>query len=83
MLEWSQITVGVAAVLGLIYVARTLRNVVSDVLEFLGNHLSGVTESLRNLTVATERLAGDVDRLADEAADAHRQAAQRHTEEQR
>jgi uncharacterized protein YoxC len=72
--SWADITVGVAAVLGLIYVARTLRRVVQDVLDFMANHLSGVTTSLTNLTVATTKMADRVDTMGIEVREASRVA---------
>ena len=66
-IRWDQIAVGVAAIVGLVYVARTLRGSMKDTLEFLANHLSGLSENLSNLTVATGRLADRIDAMAAEA----------------
>lgn len=73
-MDWAQISVGVAAVLGLIYTARTMRRVVHDVLTFLGNHLSAVTEAQREVAINLERLADRIDRQLVESARRRRQS---------
>lgn len=62
-LAWDQLAVGVAAVLGLIYVSRTMRRLVRDVLQFLGNHLSGLQRAQESVVQALERVADRLERL--------------------
>ena len=74
-IQWGDITVGVAAIIGLVYVARCMRGSNKDTLEFLGNHLSAQTDALVNLTAATTRLVDHVAALGAEL-EAHRIATQ-------
>ena len=67
MVAWDQLAVGVAAIVGLVYVARTLRASMRDTLSFLGNHLSRVSETLDELTRASEHLADRIEQMAAEA----------------
>jgi hypothetical protein len=63
MPAWDQLAVGVAAILGLVYVARTLRRTMRDVLGFLSNHMTSHTEALIDVRVALERVADRLERL--------------------
>ncbi len=71
-IAWEQLSVGVAAVAGIVYVARVMRNIIretldrvselqKDVLAFMGNHMSGLTKSLdevsKNLVMLNEKVA--------------------------
>jgi hypothetical protein len=67
--NWAELSVGVAAVVGLVYVARTMRGIMSDVLLFMENHLSGVTKSLVDLNVSTGKMAERMERLPDVTAE--------------
>lgn len=64
-IAWDQIAVGVAAILGLIYVARTLRCALRDTLVFLGNHLSSIAAALEATAINLQSLNERVDRLHD------------------
>jgi hypothetical protein len=68
-IPWQEISVGVAAVLGLVYVAKTMRRVVRDTLEFLGNHLSGVTSAQSNTVAALEKVADRLERVEERVAE--------------
>ncbi len=59
-MAWDQLAVGVAAIVGLIYVARTLRRSNEDVLEFLGNHMTKNTEVQAKLVDAVTDLSDEV-----------------------
>ncbi len=76
-INWEDISVGVAAILGLIYVTRTLRNIQDTTLKFLGNHLSTNTAAQQATADAMEStasvlatLAERVDRLHDDNIEA-------------
>ncbi len=57
---WDQLAVGVAAIVGLIYVARTLRKSNEDVLQFLGNHMTRNTEAQAKLVDAVQDLSDEI-----------------------
>lgn len=68
--DWTQLTVGVAAILGLIYVSRTMKKVLDVVLTFVGNHMTAVTdaqvktaEALGEVAATLSILTGDVKTL--------------------
>jgi hypothetical protein len=63
VIQWGDITVGVAAIIGLIYVARTLRRTVNDTLGFVGNHMSANTEALIEVRVALEKVVDRLERV--------------------
>lgn len=66
-IQWDQLAVGVAAVVGLIYVARTLRRSNQDVLTFLEHQMRRSTkaqeDTAHGIQAAVDRLAGVEDRL--------------------
>lgn len=68
---WDQLAVGVAAVVGLVYVARTMRRLIADVLEFLGNHLSRLQRAQEGVVRALDGVADRLERL-EERFDARR-----------
>lgn len=67
-IPWDQLAVGVAAIVGLVYVARTMRRAMRDVLEFLGNHLSGVVEAQARVATSLDRVADRLERVEDKVA---------------
>lgn len=69
-IAWDQIGVGVAAILGLVYLARTQRQAQNDVLrlqryvlEYLGSHLSAMTTAQREVASSLDRVASQLDRV--------------------
>jgi hypothetical protein len=60
-IEWEQLTVGVAAILGLVIVANTMRRAMKDLLSFLYNHLSTVTAALERVADRLEGLENKID----------------------
>jgi hypothetical protein len=60
-IEWEQLTVGVAAILGLIIVANTMHRAMKDLLGFLYNHLSTVTAALERVADRLEGLENKID----------------------
>lgn len=70
VVDWAQISVGVAAVIGMIAVVRSQRRILSDFLRFLGNDMHEHQEALLNVSVALEKVADRLSRL--EAAVAHK-----------
>jgi len=75
--DWSQLSIGVAAIVGLVYVARTMRGLVRETLErvgtiqkestvFMGNHMSNISSSLESVAVNLSTLNERVDRLHDD-----------------
>jgi hypothetical protein len=81
---WADVTVGVAAIGGLIYVARTLRGTVKEQLTFLYNHLSENTKaqvetarSLQAVAGALEDVATTVKDLTEDGRRAHEEARSR------
>ena len=46
--QWAQLGVGVAACLALVYVVRTMKQLLGSVLTFVGNHMSSVTAAQRD-----------------------------------
>lgn len=72
---WDQVAVGVAAVIGLIYVARTLRSSNKDVLSFLGNHMNRATEAQQDSARAMQAVADRLERV-EGAVDEHTRRSQ-------
>ncbi len=66
MPDWANLSVGVAAIVGLVYVARVMRGVMADVLTFFGNHMSSVTKAQAATAKALQRLADEVTHLREE-----------------
>lgn len=66
--DWSQLGVGIAAILGLIYVSRTMKRVLETTLTFVGNHMSSVTAAQGNTAEAISEVA-DVLTLLNERVD--------------
>lgn len=65
-MDWSQLSVGVAAIVGLVYVARVMRGMQKDVLAFMNNHMSNISSSLEQVAVNLATLNERVDRLHDD-----------------
>lgn len=63
VVDWAQISVGVAAVIGMITVVRSQRRMISDVLRFLSNDMHEYREALTDVCVALERVADRLERL--------------------
>ncbi len=66
MPDWANLSVGVAAVVAVVYVARVMRGVMSDVLAFFGNHMSSVTKTQADTARALQRLADEVRSMREE-----------------
>lgn len=62
-IPWQELSVGVAAVVGLVMVAVTMRRVVKDTLSFLGNHLSSVTDAQTKVSAALDKVADRLERV--------------------
>ena len=71
MPDWSQLTVGVAAIAGLVLVVRSLRGAQKELLDFLYNHLSENTKAQIATTRALQKLADTVENLAEESRTHH------------
>jgi Tfp pilus assembly protein PilN len=71
-IAWEQLSVGVAAIVGLVLVARTLVRVQRYTLDFLGNHLSALTKVVHELQLASERHTDAVERLSSIVRDMQR-----------
>jgi len=65
-MDWSQLSVGVAAIVGLVYVARVMRGMQRDVLTFMENHLHNISSSLEAVAINLIGLNERVDRLHDD-----------------
>ena len=68
--DWSQISVGVAAIIGLIYVVRSIRTMNSEVLTFFGNHMSTMTKALTDVASNLSTLNARVESLHEDNRDA-------------
>jgi uncharacterized protein YaaN involved in tellurite resistance len=64
--DWSQLSVGVAAVVALVYVTKVLRGMQRDVLSFMGNHMGNISSSLEATATNLASLNERVDRLHDD-----------------
>lgn len=62
-IQWQELTVGVAAIVGLVMVSVTMRRVVRDTLSFLGNHLSNITEAQNKTAVALDRVCDRLEQV--------------------
>jgi hypothetical protein len=76
-IPWAQLSIGVAACVALVYVAKTVarattqvvnlvKNISNDNQKFLSNHMSGVTAVLGGLVTQVSLLGEKVDRLHDD-----------------
>lgn len=55
--QWAQLGVGVAACLALVYVVRSMKQLLGVVLEFVGNHMSSVTAAQEKVAEAMNDVA--------------------------
>lgn len=61
--DWANLSVGVAAVVALVYTVRAQRSVISQFLAALTNDVAHVEEALREVAVAMERVADGQERI--------------------
>lgn len=70
-LDWSQLSVGVAAIVGLVYVSRTMRRVLDSTLTFIGNHMSLTTQAQEATAEALEDVAASLSTLSERVSLLH------------
>lgn len=64
--DWANLSVGVAAVVALVYTVRAQRSLISQFLGALTNDVAHVEEALREVAVAMERIADGQERIVRE-----------------
>jgi hypothetical protein len=81
--DWTQLSIGVAALVTLVYSIRTVRGIAADNQKFLGNHMSTNTAAMRDvatnlasLNVKADDIREDVKVLPDMHSDVQQIARQ-------
>lgn len=65
-IHWEQLGVGVAAIVGMIYIVRSMRGIFTEMLRFMYNHHSDITRALSAVADRLEHQEDAFDRLTDE-----------------
>ncbi len=74
-IAWSDLTVGVAAIVGLIVVVRTIRALVREQMEFMYSHHAEITQALISTARSLEALTKVIEDVAEESRQYHAAAA--------
>jgi hypothetical protein len=82
--HWEDLGVGVAAILGMVYIARVLARVLKDtmsgvterqteMLQWFGNHLSNLSSSMESTAVSLQRMSDNIEVLHDDNVETARE----------
>lgn len=70
-IKWDELGMGVAALIAMIYIVRTMKGIMSEVMKFLYNHMSTITVALTHVADRLETMGDKFDHLADTLEDAN------------